>query len=120
MNFTLFFLQFSNEFHSLRCPVKKSCSYKVVTYWSEVCLNSHPLHCSHYYIEEVEHTLEEYIWMFHHGSDAGHPDIPAYALNRQWMIPHGSIHGSTDAIAFRTEISLITVTHNAGNAEIDL
>ena len=64
MNFTMFFPVFSLNFDGLRYPVKKSCPYEIITHGSEVCLHSHPLHCRDHHMEEMEHTLEECIWMF--------------------------------------------------------
>ena len=116
----MFLSLFSHNCDSLRCPVKKSCPYKVVAHGSEVCLHSHPLNCCHHYLEEMEHTLEECIGMFHHGSNTGYSKIPANTLYWQRMSPYGSIHGSIDPFAFRTEITLIPVTYYSRKTEIDL
>ena len=67
VNFTMFFPAFSLNFDGLRCPVKKSCSYKVVAHCCEICLNPHPLHRRDHYMAKVEHPLEECIGMFHIG-----------------------------------------------------
>ena len=66
VNFTMFFPVFSLNFDGLRYPVKVSRSHEIITYGCEVCLDPHPLYRLYHYMEEMEHTLEECIWMFHH------------------------------------------------------
>ena len=65
VNFTMFFPVFSLNFDGLRYPVKKSCPYEIIAHGSEVCLDPYSLHCRDHDMSEVEHTLEECIWMFH-------------------------------------------------------
>ena len=94
--------------------------YKAVTYCSKVCPYPCPLHWCHYYMDDAGHSLEECIGMFHSCSYPEYSKIPADTLHGKLVAPHRPTHGAIDAFAFRTEISLIMVTNNTGNAEIDL
>ena len=108
-----FLLLFPNNCDSSRYPVKKSCPYKVVAYCCEIGLHPYSLNCCYHYMEEMEHTLEECIGMFHCRSDLRYPDTPAYALNRKRMSSHRPIHCTIYSPAFRAEISLVPVTYDS-------
>ena len=111
---------FSENFHSSRYSIKKSCSHEIITHGSEVCLHPYPLYSCHHGVCKSEHALHECIWMFHQWPDAWYPEVPADALHGKIMSPNSTIHCTIDAFAFRAEVSLVPVTYDSGKGKINL